>query len=92
MTTCRSCGAPMVWAITTGGKRMPLDSEDGTVPARFNDGNVLPTGKTVPTDRGAAVEVTVVSAGEQSLFALENEERWRSHFASCEQADNWRKK
>jgi len=25
-TTCRSCGAPIVWGITDKGRRMPLDS------------------------------------------------------------------
>lgn len=24
---CRSCGAPMRWAVTTAGKRMPLDPQ-----------------------------------------------------------------
>ena len=26
-TTCRSCGAVIVWATTVGGKHMPLDAE-----------------------------------------------------------------
>lgn len=27
MSTCRTCGAPMVWARTAKGKRIPLDPE-----------------------------------------------------------------
>ena len=27
MSTCRSCGAEIVWAITEAGKRIPLDAE-----------------------------------------------------------------
>ena len=27
MSACRSCGADVHWAITTGGKRMPVDAE-----------------------------------------------------------------
>jgi len=27
MSTCRSCGATIVWAITDSGKRMPVDAE-----------------------------------------------------------------
>lgn len=26
MTTCRSCGAPIIWAITESGKRIPIDA------------------------------------------------------------------
>lgn len=32
--TCRSCGAPIEWAVTTKGKRIPLD------PGTFPDGNI----------------------------------------------------
>lgn len=34
MATCRSCEAPITWAVTEGGKRMPLDdvpSERGNI-------------------------------------------------------------
>lgn len=27
MSECRSCGAPITWAITDNGKRIPLDAE-----------------------------------------------------------------
>jgi len=27
MSTCRSCGALIVWALTEGGKRMPVDTQ-----------------------------------------------------------------
>lgn len=27
MSSCRSCGAPLLWAETKGGKRIPLDVE-----------------------------------------------------------------
>lgn len=26
MSTCKSCGAPVTWVLTTKGKRMPLDA------------------------------------------------------------------
>lgn len=43
VTSCKSCGAPIVWATTTGGAAIPLDPE----PA--DDGNVL-----VDTETGKA--------------------------------------
>lgn len=27
MSACKSCGAPIVWAVTLTGKRMPLDEK-----------------------------------------------------------------
>lgn len=27
VSTCRSCGAPVIWVLTSVGKRMPLDAE-----------------------------------------------------------------
>jgi len=27
MSTCRSCGAPIIWAVTTTGAKMPLDAD-----------------------------------------------------------------
>jgi hypothetical protein len=33
-STCKSCGAPIEWAYTVKGSRMPLD------PGMFDDGNV----------------------------------------------------
>jgi hypothetical protein len=26
-STCRSCGAPIIWVLTEAGKRMPLDAK-----------------------------------------------------------------
>lgn len=45
MSGCRSCGAEIVWAITTSGKRMPIDAApvpNGNVTLR-DDGGDAPT-------------------------------------------------
>lgn len=36
MSACRSCGAEVFWAVTTSGKRMPVDAE----PVQGTEGNV----------------------------------------------------
>jgi hypothetical protein len=82
MTACRSCGAPILWAVTTGGKPIPLDAEPDA------GGNVLMTGARVGTARGFAPEVRV-EAGPP-LFP-DDSPRFMPHHATCPQADRWRK-
>ena len=44
-TPCKSCGAPLIWAKTAKGKRIPLDAEpraDGTLALR--DGTAVTVG------------------------------------------------
>lgn len=38
--TCGSCGAAIEWAITTGGKKVPLDPKPITIAVTMDDGNV----------------------------------------------------
>lgn len=79
---CRSCGAPIRWAITEKGRRMPLD------PDPHPDGNVM-----VEHAAGADHSGVVVFAGR-----LLHEERdlgtplYRSHFASCPDARKHRRR
>lgn len=47
-TECRSCGEPIIWCITSKGKKMPVDEP-------------------------------------------ENDEPTTSHFATCKDADHWRR-
>ena len=89
-SSCKSCRAEIVWVLTEGGKRMPVDAEDGW-PIAYDDGNLLPTGEVKSTDRGSAQVVRVTPAGEVSLFADLTEQRWKSHFATCPDADQHRK-
>jgi hypothetical protein len=70
---CTSCGALMIWTVTTAGKRMPIDA------APAADGNVK------LTDRGAAMPpLAVVTTNPAQLFGVK--QRWKSHFATCPQA------
>ena len=74
--TCRSCSAPIVWAITQEGRRMPLDAE----PAR--EGNVLlyPDG----TCRALRADEVIGGAIGEHLH--------RSHFATCPEAAEHRRR
>lgn len=77
---CRSCGAAIRWTHTANGRSMPLDAEP------VADGNVVFTGRTVRNDRGVArPEVRVESQPHDGA------PRYLSHFATCPNADQWRK-
>lgn len=80
---CRSCGAAIRWAHTANSRAMPLDAEP------VADGNVVFTGRTVSNDRGvAAPEVRVES---QPPMFDDGAPRFVAHFATCPNADQWRK-
>lgn len=79
MSACSSCGAPIVWAITAAGKRMPLDPEP-----------VAPEGAILAAHRRAdgALEVRHVTS---SLEMWPDEHPARTHYATCPNADQHRK-
>lgn len=74
---CRSCGAPIKWVLTTTGKNMPLD------PIPTVDGNCW----VERWDHGVPV-VQVTSGFVPGRIPM----RYTSHFASCPNADEWRKR
>lgn len=43
MSTCRSCGAEIIWALTDSGKRMPVDAE----PVEGGNLRLIPDGDVV---------------------------------------------
>lgn len=77
MTTCRSCNAPIIWAPTSAGRKMPLDAEPVT------DGNVK------ITEDGIA---HVLSDHDLVVERMMGEPLFKSHFATCGQAGQWRRK
>lgn len=79
MNTCRSCQARIVWAVTTAGKRMPLDAE----PVE-RDGAVLAAHRTGPDQALAVRPITPTT----DLWP--DEHPARSHYATCPNADQHR--
>lgn len=78
--TCRDsdCGARIIWAITSKGKRMPVDADPAP------DGTVLLAG-----DDPDAPVATVVSPAAPPSGGWPGPLR-HSHFTTCPGADRWR--
>lgn len=72
---CGSCGAPVVWAITRKGKRIPFDPEPKAVLNGFRLNMTL--------DPPSADYVSYGDAQGELLYV--------SHFATCPHAGLWRK-
>ena len=81
---CRSCGAPIFWAVTDNGRKMPLDK------GRHSDGRIAIAGR---SPNGTPVVVVLTIAQRERLLAAEGVEvmLWRSHFQTCPQAGAWRR-
>ena len=75
MSACRSCGAPIKWARTPKGRRIPLD------PDPVPDGNIVLRGGVAHVDGPAAGGFFDDGAGE----------RYVSHFATCPNARSHRR-
>ncbi|MCK9929361.1 hypothetical protein MXD62_19615 [Frankia sp. Mgl5] len=78
---CRSCQAKIRWARTETGKAIPIDAEPTP------DGNVTLSGGAAILREAAPVIATVHAVGTP----LEGP-RWTSHFATCAQAAQHRKR
>lgn len=84
MSACRSCGAPVIWTKTAGGKSMPVDAE----PPADGNGNVRVDGI---GERSAPV-ATVLGPLEVAMLAPEVREELRlSHFVTCPDAKDWKR-
>ena len=82
MSTCKSCGARIIWCVTEQGKRMPVDrqpSNDGTV-------HVFEC----PEDGTDMCEV-LGDILKRELAREQGEFLYKSHFATCPNAKQHRK-
>ena len=78
MSICRSCGAQIDWVKTTAGKNMPVEGEH----VEYNDAE---EGMVLITDGGNVYKVTP----DKHLPSVKGR---ISHFSTCPNADDWRKK
>lgn len=76
MSTCRSCGAEILWAITEKGKPMPLDA----APVEAADA------------RQGLFEIAHTGEGTFAIPSRPVPARFVSHFATCPNADSHRKR
>jgi hypothetical protein len=79
---CRSCGARIVWAITSSGKRMPVDAASSPI------GNIM-----LVSPDGSIEEPpsALVLHTEADMAGVPPEQLHLSHFVTCPKAANWRR-
>ena len=80
---CRDadCQAPIIWAITQAGKRMPVDADPAP------NGNVLLQPSLNPSTN--TPRATVVNPNSPPLDGFDGTLH-HSHFETCPAADRWR--
>lgn len=85
MSACRSCGAPVWWAVSEStGRFMPVDADPTP------DGVVERTGRMQLSRQGTPVPVVRVVPGAQQSLLDDAPDRYRPHHATCPDADQWR--
>jgi len=82
-SSCRSCGAPIIWAITVNGKPQPFDAMP------HEDGNALLEERNITRDGHVHVELHARSS--DPLFDA-GKPIYMPHHATCEHADQWRRR
>ena len=80
IAACGSCEAPIIWAISTAGARSPFDAEpvpEGTFWLTLNAGTNV---------------VRANYVGADDLVEQPDRNRYRTHFATCPNADDHRRR
>lgn len=74
---CRRCGATITWAVTTGGKRMPLDRD----PSKRGNVRIVRLTGTTPV-----VKVLTRAELDELTATGANTPLYLAHFATCPKA------
>ena len=84
MPNCKTCRAEIRWAVTVNGKKIPIDA------APAAGGNITLSERA----KQAPIAVMLDAQGNAPLPALQpsaEAPRYTSHFATCPDAENYRK-
>lgn len=76
LAQCRSCDAPVIWVVTTNGKRMPVDADPVVAARGFR------------LDDEVEGEVPLATFTQTPA---QDERLYLSHFATCPNADQHRR-
>jgi hypothetical protein len=76
---CRSCKKPIIWAVTTKGRRMPLDPEP------------VENGNLILRHRMSGLPTALYLTHGADVELQPDEKRYVSHFATCPYAAQHRK-
>jgi len=79
VATCSSCGAPITWALTLEGKRMPLDAHPNPAGMFF-----------LATMRGPIGSTFIVAVARRE-DRLQGPRTYSSHFSTCPDAAEHRR-
>lgn len=81
MTTtsrCRSCGAPILWAVTVNDRRIPLNATPD------------PAGRVIRLQGPSDPPVVRLARGTERV-TMPADQRYTAHFVDCPQSEKWRR-
>lgn len=87
VTTCKSCGATIVWIKTQNGRSMPCDAAAVEYQENYKGS------ATIVTDDGRVLRANIVTAaGNSPLTPVIDGKGYISHFATCPYASQHRRR
>ncbi len=85
LSRCRSCGEPIVWTVTSNGKRMPIDAEPVAAPRGFRiDEDVLDEAQQGFNDDDLRPGKELIATF--TAQPAPGEKVYQSHFSTCPDA------
>jgi hypothetical protein len=89
LSSCRTCDAPIIWTITTNGKRMPVDADPVVAPRGFRIDEEVDAAQIGFNEDDLRPGKDVVATFTTS--PAPGELLYQSHFATCPDRDEHRR-